>query len=60
MTEASETTLDHVDDIRIPGKPFDEPANEYWELKVLWKGLEVLYGQARASDDVGIASWSKH
>ncbi len=37
------TILDHIDDIKVPGNVFFEPANEYWALLCLKKGLDFLY-----------------
>lgn len=50
MIDNDFTTLDHVDNIRIPGRPFDDATNEYWALIRLWHGLEFLNHQASQSD----------
>jgi len=42
MCDQSATILDHIDEIIVPGKVFDEPANEYWMLSYLWHGMELL------------------
>ncbi len=46
------TTLDHVDQITIPGRVFDQPANEYWGLVCMWHGMEFLYRQAAKADQL--------
>jgi hypothetical protein len=46
------TVLDHVENIRVPGKPFAQPVNEYWALVCHWQGLEFLYRQAFHLDQV--------
>jgi hypothetical protein len=53
------TVLDHLDNITVPGRKFDQPANEYWALLCLWQGLEFLNRQAAhcgrvARDGLGI------
>jgi len=40
------TALDYIDEIRVPGDVFSEPANEYWALVSLRDGLNFLYRQA--------------
>jgi hypothetical protein len=50
MTDSEFTIIDHIEDIRVPGRPFDGAANEYWALICLWQGLEFLYAQASLSD----------
>lgn len=45
------TTLDHIDNITVPGEVFREPANEYWALVCLHHGMEFLYRQARRCDE---------
>lgn len=50
---ATETTLDHIDGIKVPGEPFAEPANEYWALVCLWNGMEFLYSKAHGIDEMG-------
>lgn len=52
MADNDFTTLDHIDSIQVPGRVFDEPANEYWALVCLWHGLEFLYQQAAQSDQI--------
>jgi hypothetical protein len=49
--ETSVTTLDHIDNIAVPGTPFKEPANEYFALVCLYQGMEFLYRQAKRIDD---------
>ncbi len=39
------TILDHIDEIEVPGDVFRPPANEYWALVYLRKGLEFLAQQ---------------
>ncbi len=46
MSEKGETILDYIDDIRVAGDPFKEPANEYWALVCLQIGLESLFAHA--------------
>lgn len=50
MPEEEFTILDHIDGIRVPGKVFKEPANEYWQLIRLWNGMEYLFTQASSCD----------
>ena len=52
MADIDFTTLDHIDNIRVPGRPFNEAANEYSALICLWHGLEFLYNQVSHSDQV--------
>jgi hypothetical protein len=52
MADNDFTTLDHIDNIRVPGRPFIEASNEYWALICLWQGLEFLYHQASHSEQV--------
>ncbi len=40
--EEFQTTIDYVDKIRVPGQPFEKPANEYWRLLCLWQGMSFL------------------
>lgn len=49
-TEAT-TTLDHFDNISVPGDVFKQPANEYWALVCLWTGMEHLYRQVSHCDE---------
>lgn len=42
MCDKPFTILDHIDEIIVPGKVFDKPANEYWMLSYLWYGMELL------------------
>ena len=44
------TTLDHVDNITVPGNVFDAPSNEYWALMYLRDGMEFLYRRAVECD----------
>ncbi len=53
------TTLDHIDQITVPGLPFNEPSNEYWALVCLWEGLEFLYRQASQADEFVMGQLSK-
>lgn len=46
MTEESVTVLDHIEGITVPGDVFAEPANEYWQLVCMRKGMEHLHRQA--------------
>ena len=46
MNEIPETILDHIDNIIVPGKPFDEQKNEYEAMVSLYHGLECLNYQA--------------
>ncbi len=50
------TILDYIDSIKVPGKVFEEPANEYWALICLHQGLEFLYQQAARCDQVVLKS----
>ena len=49
MTENADnqvhTVLDHIDQIKVPGDVFREPANEYWALVYLSEGLRSLARQ---------------
>lgn len=48
------TTLDYIDEIRVHGDVFSEPANEYWALVSLRYGLNFLYRQAaRCNEAIG-------
>src|SRR6266704_3091670 len=49
-TLESETTLDQIDGIAVPGNPFIRPTNEYWALTYLAQGLEFLYRQVQNCD----------
>lgn len=51
-TKPTQTVLDHIDNIVVPGAPFQEPTNEYYALVFLWCGLEFLFHQASHWDDV--------
>lgn len=51
MDGNSETVLDYIDNIKVPGDPFKEPANEYWMLVCLRRGLELLYSKAYKFDE---------
>ncbi|MCC6679878.1 MAG: hypothetical protein IT445_03150 [Phycisphaeraceae bacterium] len=50
MSTATFTVLDHIDNIKVPGNVFEQPANEYWALICLRDGLEFLYRQAVRCD----------
>lgn len=50
-TDPPVTTLDHIDNIIVPGNAFAEPANEYWALVWLHQGMEFLYQQVRRCDE---------
>lgn len=50
MTDCDFTVLDHIDNIKVPGRVFAEPANEYWALTCLHQGLAFLYRQAAQYD----------
>jgi len=39
------TVLDYIDQIKVPGDVFKEPANEYWALVCLSEGLRFLARQ---------------
>jgi hypothetical protein len=51
-TDADITTLDHIDNITVPGSPFRAPANEYWALICLHDGMDFLYRQALRCDHI--------
>ena len=51
-TKPTQTVLDHIDNIVVPGAPFQEPTNEYYALVFLWRGLKFLFHQASCCDDV--------
>ena len=44
--------LDHIDQIRVRGAVFKEPANEYWALVSLAKGLEFLANQVTQCETI--------
>lgn len=44
------TVLDHIEDIRVEGEPFAEPANEYAALLALRVGMDFLYRFAAKCD----------
>jgi len=48
---ATETVLDYIDKIVVPGDVFARPANEYWALTYLHTGMEFLYRQALKCDE---------
>ncbi len=51
MEEAkSQTVLDHIDQIVVPGNVFENPANEYYALCCWWEGMELLSQQASKAD----------
>lgn len=50
MSEKEFTVLDHIEGITVPGKVFEEPANEFWQLLRLWQGMEFLYRPAKKLD----------
>ncbi|MFC1551542.1 hypothetical protein ACFL6P_03140 [Candidatus Latescibacterota bacterium] len=43
-TTEKKTILDHIDNIIVPGEVFNAPANEYWALVCLRRGLFSIYG----------------
>lgn len=47
----SNTILDHIDNLVVPGNVFAAPANEYWALVWLWQGMEFLNYQVRRCDE---------
>jgi hypothetical protein len=49
-SESVVSTLDHIDNITVPGDVFRRPANEYWALICLRDGMEFLYRQASKAD----------
>jgi hypothetical protein len=51
MPNAPVTTLDHVDQIVVPGRVFEKPVNEFWTLICFWQGMEFLYRQANKCDE---------
>ena len=48
------TTLDHIDNIAVPGNPFAAPTNEYYALLCIRAGLEFLYRQAEECDQIAL------
>ena len=44
------TILDHIDNIMVPGRVFENPTNEYWALTFLRQGMEFLNRQAVQCD----------
>jgi hypothetical protein len=46
-----ETILDYIDNIRVPGRVFDQPANEYWALLCWREGMQFLYTQVKRFDE---------
>src|SRR4051794_34631260 len=50
MDDSEVTILDHISGIGVPGRVFDEPANEYWQLCRLWAGMEYLYSRVAPID----------
>lgn len=53
MSSESETAvLDYIDKIEVPGRPFLEPANEYWALVCLYDGMDFLYRQVKQCDQI--------
>jgi len=46
------TTLDHLDNIAVPGDVFQMPTNEYWALVCLKDGLEFIFRQVRKCDEL--------
>jgi len=59
MSEKTITTiLDHVDNIRVQGRVFHPPANEYWQVVRLWQGMELLYRQAATADRAANEYWN--
>jgi len=54
MTQKLNTILDHKDNITVEGNPFAEPANEYWAIICLKRGLGYLYRQAKKCDELAL------
>ncbi len=52
MEGESMTILDYIENIKVEGAPFNEPANEYFALLSLRTGLEYLYRFAQECDEV--------
>jgi hypothetical protein len=52
MVDKETTILDYIDNITVEGKPFAEPANEYYALICLRTGLVNLYRFAKKCDEV--------
>ncbi|MDD5700482.1 MAG: hypothetical protein PHU23_00405 [Dehalococcoidales bacterium] len=52
MAESEKTTLDYIDKITVEGKPFLDPANEYYALICLKSGLDHLYRFASKCDEI--------
>lgn len=50
MATTDMTILDHVDNLQVPGRVFEQPVNEYWALVCLRSGLDFLYRQAAYCD----------
>ena len=51
MTVKSETVLDYIDEIKVTGNVFREPANEYWALIYLRQGLDYLFHQIQRCEE---------
>lgn len=47
----SQTVLDHIDRIAVPGNVFEQPANEFYALRCWWDGMELLSQQASKADE---------
>ncbi len=52
MEDENMTILDYIENIKVEGDPFKEPANEYYALLSLKTGLEYLYRFARQCDEL--------
>lgn len=52
MKNNKKTILDHIDNIKVPGDVFTNPANEYWALICLMQGLNYLYKQVAKIDEI--------
>ncbi|MFC1783833.1 hypothetical protein ACFL02_09660 [Planctomycetota bacterium] len=46
------TILDHIDNISVPEDVFSEPANEYWALICVQKGLSFLNHQVAKCEEI--------
>jgi len=55
---AGSTVLDHINGITVPGRPFDEPANEYWALLSLWEGMCFLHAQVERCEEAARAGFN--
>ncbi len=51
MVVKSETVLDYIDEIKVTGDVYREPANEYWALIYLRQGLDYLFHQMQRCEE---------